>query len=159
MPHPRAQPAAAADRLAHAAAAVAAELAAVEPSKSVERALDRLQDCRTLLAQSGPGAPRGGRRARAAKRLEWPGDSAGGAGLQGMPARTMRRPARTLSARLTVILLDGLLRAFGERYAERKRRRGAVDFDDLELGAGALLREHGEVAALWSERFERPDGR
>ncbi len=36
-------------------------------------------------------------------------------------------------------LLDSLLRDFGERYAALKRERSALDFDDLELRAGALL--------------------
>src|SRR5439155_890873 len=51
-------------------------------------------------------------------------------------------------------LLDELLGRFGERYEERKRSRGALDFDDLELCALELLREREEVRALWSRRFE-----
>jgi ATP-dependent helicase/nuclease subunit A len=51
-------------------------------------------------------------------------------------------------------LLDELLCRFGERYEERKRARGALDFDDLELCALELLREREEVCALWSRRFE-----
>ncbi|HLW96157.1 MAG TPA: UvrD-helicase domain-containing protein [Solirubrobacteraceae bacterium] len=153
VPRPRAQPGAAAERLAHAAAAVAAELAALEPSKSIERALDRLEECQGLLARTGPGAPaavaelalRNGSSALASAACADYEDAR--ADYEAACADALGAPA--------VILLDGLLRAFGERYAERKRRRGAVDFDDLELGAGTLLREHGEVAALWSERFER----
>ena len=51
-------------------------------------------------------------------------------------------------------LLGALLRAFGERYEQRKRERGALDFDDLELEAGALLAAHDELRAQWSQRFE-----
>ncbi|HXW57950.1 MAG TPA: UvrD-helicase domain-containing protein, partial [Solirubrobacteraceae bacterium] len=51
-------------------------------------------------------------------------------------------------------LLDALLALFGDRYAARKRERGAVDFDDLELAAGDLLRDHEEVCARWSGRFD-----
>ena len=53
-----------------------------------------------------------------------------------------------------VALLGALLEDFAARYREAKRSRGAVDFDDLELEAGALLAAHAEVRASWSERFE-----
>jgi ATP-dependent helicase/nuclease subunit A len=51
-------------------------------------------------------------------------------------------------------LLDELLERFGHEYEACKRRRGAVDFDDLELGARELLDEHESVRAAWAERFE-----
>jgi len=51
-------------------------------------------------------------------------------------------------------LLGELLELFGREYAVLKARRGAVDFDDLELGACALLEEHGTVRRAWAERFE-----
>ena len=51
-------------------------------------------------------------------------------------------------------LLDELLHGFGRAYERLKRERGAVDFDDLELLAGALLAERDGVRAAWSERFE-----
>jgi ATP-dependent helicase/nuclease subunit A len=50
--------------------------------------------------------------------------------------------------------LGRLLVAFGERYLARKRERGMLDFDDLELEAAALLASHEEVRTQWSERFE-----
>ena len=53
-----------------------------------------------------------------------------------------------------VELLGVLLGLFGERYEELKRDRGAVDFDDLELLARDLLRDHESVRVQWSERFE-----
>ncbi len=52
-------------------------------------------------------------------------------------------------------LMDMLLAAFGERYAERKRAVSGVDFEDLELLALQLLRDRPEVRQLYSERFER----
>jgi ATP-dependent helicase/nuclease subunit A len=52
------------------------------------------------------------------------------------------------------VLLDELLAAFGDAYEALKRERGAVDFDDLELGALALLEGHDGARAAWSERFE-----
>jgi ATP-dependent exoDNAse (exonuclease V) beta subunit len=51
-------------------------------------------------------------------------------------------------------LLDEALRGFGREYAELKRARGALDFDDLELSARALLAAHESVRAAWSERLE-----
>ena len=51
-------------------------------------------------------------------------------------------------------LLGELLAGFARSYEELKRRRGAVDFDDLELRALELLEERQSVRATWSERFE-----
>ncbi|HEY5342388.1 MAG TPA: UvrD-helicase domain-containing protein [Solirubrobacteraceae bacterium] len=51
-------------------------------------------------------------------------------------------------------LLGELLEGFGREYAALKAARGAVDFDDLELGAWALLDEHERVRKRWAERFE-----
>jgi ATP-dependent exoDNAse (exonuclease V) beta subunit len=52
------------------------------------------------------------------------------------------------------LLLDELLAGFGDAYERLKRERGAVDFDDLELCALALLHEHESVRTAWSARFE-----
>jgi len=54
----------------------------------------------------------------------------------------------------TCRLLDRLLCGFGVRYQERKRVRGAVDFDDLELRGRRLLREQEAIRRSWRERFE-----
>jgi ATP-dependent helicase/nuclease subunit A len=51
-------------------------------------------------------------------------------------------------------LLDELLERFGRAYTALKQARGAVDFDDLELDARALLEAHDGVRKDWSERFE-----
>jgi ATP-dependent helicase/nuclease subunit A len=51
-------------------------------------------------------------------------------------------------------LLGELLELFGREYELLKGRRGAVDFDDLELGASVLLEEHENVRGAWAERFE-----
>ena len=51
-------------------------------------------------------------------------------------------------------LLGELLERFGHEYAALKTRRGALDFDDLELGACTLLEEHESVRRAWAERFE-----
>jgi ATP-dependent helicase/nuclease subunit A len=51
-------------------------------------------------------------------------------------------------------LLDELLQGFGRAYEQLKQARGAVDFDDLELGARELLDTRDGVRAAWSQRFE-----
>jgi ATP-dependent helicase/nuclease subunit A len=51
-------------------------------------------------------------------------------------------------------LIGELLEGFGDVYETLKQRRGAVDFDDLELRARALLDEQESVRNAWSERFE-----
>jgi ATP-dependent exoDNAse (exonuclease V) beta subunit len=51
-------------------------------------------------------------------------------------------------------LIDTLLRGFSQRYAAAKSLRSGLDFDDLELFAAALLREHSHVRSAWSQRFE-----
>ena len=51
-------------------------------------------------------------------------------------------------------LLGELLERFGREYEMLKARRGAVDFDDLELRACALLEDHETVRRAWAERFE-----
>jgi ATP-dependent helicase/nuclease subunit A len=61
---------------------------------------------------------------------------------------------RDRRARRACALLDEALRSFGREYAELKRARGALDFDDLELRARDLLAGHESVRAAWSERLE-----
>ncbi len=51
-------------------------------------------------------------------------------------------------------LIGELLRRFGDAYETLKQRRGAVDFDDLELRTRALLDGWANVRNAWSERFE-----
>jgi ATP-dependent helicase/nuclease subunit A len=51
--------------------------------------------------------------------------------------------------------LDRLLRAYGARYEQRKRARSGLDFDDLELLCGELLRSDPELCERYRERFER----
>jgi ATP-dependent helicase/nuclease subunit A len=51
-------------------------------------------------------------------------------------------------------LIGELLERFGASYAERKQARGALDFDDLELNARALLQAHADVRESWAERFQ-----
>jgi ATP-dependent exoDNAse (exonuclease V) beta subunit len=50
-------------------------------------------------------------------------------------------------------LLGELLEHFDARYADAKRAEGRLDFDDLELVARDLLREHPRVADSYRRRF------
>jgi ATP-dependent exoDNAse (exonuclease V) beta subunit len=143
---------AAAAALAGAVAVVRVELAAAPGSKTIDRALERLERCAELAGADALPTPadledvclRNGSRALAS------------------PACHAYEEARVAFADAcadelgvpAVELLDGLLGAFGRRYEALKRARGALDFDDLELGAGRLLADHEQIAALWSERFE-----
>lgn len=50
--------------------------------------------------------------------------------------------------------LRGLLREFGERYSEGKRRAGVLDQDDLQEAAERLFRRRPDVAEEYARRFE-----
>ena len=56
-------------------------------------------------------------------------------------------------------LLDRLLGAFGARYEALKRARGALDFDDLELEAGACCADHEQLARAVVGALRAADGR
>ncbi len=81
---------------------------------------------------------------------------------RGMRLPTLPETVRTAGAddeidaagRRACALLGELLKRFGYEYEACKRRRGVVDFDDLELRARELLDEHESVRAAWAERFE-----
>jgi len=66
--------------------------------------------------------------------------------------RAEDRDERDAAAACT--LLDELLAAFGRRYEQLKHARAALDFDDLELEAGALLCAQERVRAAFAQRFE-----
>ncbi len=69
-------------------------------------------------------------------------------------APTEERAQTDAAALATCALLDELLQAYGSAYEQLKRGRAAVDFDDLELLARALLSEHDGVRGAWSDRFD-----
>ncbi|MCW2996207.1 MAG: family ATPase, partial [Conexibacter sp.] len=62
---------------------------------------------------------------------------------------------RDALAAAAVALLDELLGRYADAYAEGKRARAALDFDDLELLARDLLRDAPAIRASYAERFER----
>jgi ATP-dependent helicase/nuclease subunit A len=49
--------------------------------------------------------------------------------------------------------LADLVRGFGEHFAELKAERSGVDFEDLQLEAVRLLRDHPRIAHAYRERF------
>ncbi len=51
-------------------------------------------------------------------------------------------------------LLDELLRGFAGQYAELKRARGVLDFDDLELEGHTLLADNEDIRGSWAQRLE-----
>jgi ATP-dependent helicase/nuclease subunit A len=63
------------------------------------------------------------------------------------------QPTELQAVRACAVLGEALER-FADRYAELKRARSALDFDDLELHARDLLEGHEGVRRSWSERLE-----
>ncbi len=51
-------------------------------------------------------------------------------------------------------LIGELMKRFGAAYEQRKQADAVLDFDDLELRAGALLEGHADVRKAWAERFD-----
>ncbi|HSJ18259.1 MAG TPA: UvrD-helicase domain-containing protein [Solirubrobacterales bacterium] len=49
--------------------------------------------------------------------------------------------------------LTELVRAFGRRFAELKGERSGLDFEDLQLEALRLLRDHPGIAGVYRDRF------
>jgi ATP-dependent exoDNAse (exonuclease V) beta subunit len=144
----------AASALARAAVVATEELAGAPPTRTIERALERLERCRELVGEDGGAAATPARLAALAL-----GNGSGALASAACGAYEAARLAfeEALADRLgaaAVGLLDELLRSFGERYDALKRARGVVDFDDLELDAGALLAGHEQIRAHWAGRFE-----
>jgi ATP-dependent helicase/nuclease subunit A len=151
---PPADPAALRAELAAALAAAAADLAHEPSAPRVDGARAALTRCEELLAGLATG--------------ELPAAGHFKALTFGAAANALRREpctrylgavaragelAADIEAADVVPLLDDLLARFGAAYAERKRRLGAVDFEDLQLLAVALLREDPAIAASLRARF------
>jgi ATP-dependent exoDNAse (exonuclease V) beta subunit len=142
-PRPRHDSGAARAALAAAATALARELGADAPAV--------LGECAELVASGGLPAPARVRALALPRRGN--GGCAGGDAYEQARARFEEVCADALGAP-AVAALGRLLAAFGERYADGKRSRGMLDFDDLELEAVALFTAHDDVRAQWSARFE-----
>ena len=135
-------------------AAAAAELHLAGAIKSVNAARERLERCGDLLAATPAGelAPELsalsiGMNANA---LKTPACDAYRAALEAYACAC--RDARAAAA---VALLDELLGDYADAYAEAKRARAALDFDDLELHARDLLTDAPALRSSYAERFDR----
>lgn len=141
--------------LAAARAALAAELAEARDGRLVDEARVALDRCERFLEDVDHGI------------VPWPGRmqaltiACGRTAALDTPACHAYVEARDAYERACadhhaarhVALLDDLLARFGEAYAQAKAARGALDFDDLELRARDLLRDHPALRAVWRERF------
>ena len=143
---------------AHGALAIARAQAAVElegarDGKTVERARERLTACAALLERplDPPPAPE----QVDALALRGNGVALNGPGCEAYRAAlaAYADACADAAALPAHALLDALLQAFARRYAEAKRAASALDFEDLELGANRLLREHEPLRARYAERF------
>jgi ATP-dependent exoDNAse (exonuclease V) beta subunit len=131
-------------------------LATAGDGARVTAARAALETCAELLASAGGEAAA----------VPWPG-ALGAAELKG-GARALasdaceayrdawcsyRAACADHHARAALRLIDRLLSRFAGAYADAKRERAAVDFDDLELHARTLL-EDATTRQRWAERFE-----
>jgi ATP-dependent exoDNAse (exonuclease V) beta subunit len=134
-------------------AAAAAELALAGAGKTVVAARERLERCGDLLAATAPG--------ELAPEL--------GALTLGLNANALKTSAcdayrvallayasasRDVRAAAAVGLLDELLGSYADAYAQAKRSRSALDFDDLELYARDLFDGEPALRSAYAERFE-----
>jgi ATP-dependent exoDNAse (exonuclease V) beta subunit len=136
-----------------AAAIAAAELGAVpDPGTRVVQALDRL----TRLPGVVAGAPWPGD----VERLRLPGGNGAALSTDACLAyaealAAFKRACEWDWSVGAVEVLGGLVRAFGDGYAELKRSESGLDFEDLELMTRDLLRSDAALRARYRERFEQ----
>ncbi len=140
--------------LALARAQAVAELDVARDGKTVARAREAIAACSVLLDRPLDPPPAFGEVAaltlpRNGAALAGPGCAAYRAALDAYADACADVAAVPVHA-----LLDVLLRGFSRRYAEAKHAASALDFEDLELRANRLLREHEPLRARYAERFE-----
>jgi ATP-dependent helicase/nuclease subunit A len=135
-----------------------AEVAVARDGKTVARARLVLADCERLLeriAAAGPEAAPPMPNEVLALALPKNGRALSGEGCEGYRDALARYADACADAHGLAVhaLLDALLQGFGQRYEQAKHAASAVDFEDLELRANRLLREHEELRARYAERF------
>jgi ATP-dependent helicase/nuclease subunit A len=143
------------EELAEALDAALRELALQDSAPRVDDAIEKLERCRDTLDALAPDSP--GDPALFAEYEVKPGNVGA---LQGA---AVAEACRALGAWVSAcasqraygdyVLLRELLRGFTSRYAEAKDARSALDFEDLELRACALLEKDETVRARYRERF------
>ena len=138
--------------LAAAHAAAVSELVALPANGgAVADALARLERCAAVLAAANPWlADIDAARLRNGSAAALSGEACGRYrdALEAFRGACARREAGRAHR-----LLDRLLRAYGVRYAELKRERSALDFEDLELLTRDLLAGHREFRGRYAQRF------
>jgi ATP-dependent exoDNAse (exonuclease V) beta subunit len=136
----------------------AAEIAAAKDGATVDRARLALAECERLLerlAAAPADAPPPHPSELGEYALPRNGRALAGPGCEGYRDALGRYVDACADAHGLVVhaLLDALLRGFAERYATAKADASAVDFEDLELRANRLLRDHDDLRARYAERF------
>jgi len=139
--------------LALARAQAAAELEAANDGKTVERARERLAACAALLDRPLDPPPTLEEVDALALRGNGVALNGGGCEAYRTASAAFADACADVAALPTHALLDTLLHAFGRRYADAKQAASALDFEDLELRANRLLREHEPLRARYAERF------
>ncbi len=151
LPAPRpADPGAARAALQRACAAFAAELAAARPGAAVDAAREALGGCSAALQAGGHIDLKAAKVARTAAALKTPAADAYREACEAYAGALA--DARAVPA---VALVDELLGRYADAYAQAKRARASVDFDDLELLVRDLLAAEPGIAAGYRERFAR----
>ena len=137
-----------------AVAVAAAELGGAGDGKTVAAARERLLRCGDLLASTPAGelVP-----ALAKLTLGMGANALKTAACDDYRAALVAYDGACRDARAAqaVALLDELLGDYADAYAEAKRMRAALDFDDLELHARDLLAREPALRRSYAERFER----
>ena len=152
---PREYPAAERAALTATAAAALTELGA-SAGKTVDRARERILACADLVERLGPEEEPGARLAAGAFAKGRTGALQGPAVEEYLRAHgAFAKACADRAARPALVLIDELLGRFAAAYAEAKRERAALDYDDLELLTRDLFAGSPAVAAGYAERFER----
>ncbi|MDX6718671.1 MAG: ATP-dependent helicase/nuclease subunit [Solirubrobacteraceae bacterium] len=138
--------------LAAAAAAAAVELGRAGSGKRVGEARAKLQRCVELLGErpQAPAAVGGLRFGAAANALRTATCTRYLDALEDYAGACRDRAAAAAMA-----LLDELLGRYATAYADAKRARAGLDFDDLELLARDLLDGEPALRRSYAERFDR----
>jgi ATP-dependent exoDNAse (exonuclease V) beta subunit len=136
-----------------AAAATACLAGMAKPGKRVLEALDALAACAALPADGSVPLPPAVEALKIGSAGQAKALEDGACEAYRAAWAEYRQACADHHARAAVVLIDDLLARYGTAYAAAKRERGAVDFEDLELGVRDLLAADPARRARWAERF------